>query len=219
MDEITDLTPDSTDPEIGPVDQQGAVSPIIWVVGTLIVVALVVAAAVGGYWYATRGTKTVPEPTFSPAPEPTAPGVACTLEAKLCPDGSSVGRTGPNCEFSPCPNAATPTPSPDPFASWKTYSNDQYGFSIMYPAEYKVLTDKDSLSGWPNAVALIYNGGQAYDIAIQAWDSEEDYQLAYPQAGTELVVYQIKGKFVTVVDSTREPNNQAVMTTFEKLTQ
>lgn len=24
---------------------------------------------------------------------------ACTLEAMLCPDGSYVGRTGPNCEF------------------------------------------------------------------------------------------------------------------------
>lgn len=30
-------------------------------------------------------------------------GVACTQEAMLCPDGSSVGRSGPNCEFSPCP--------------------------------------------------------------------------------------------------------------------
>jgi len=29
--------------------------------------------------------------------------VACTLEAKLCPDGSYVGRIGPNCEFAPCP--------------------------------------------------------------------------------------------------------------------
>lgn len=27
---------------------------------------------------------------------------ACTLEAKICPDGTSVGRTGPNCEFAPC---------------------------------------------------------------------------------------------------------------------
>ncbi len=34
------------------------------------------------------------------------PAQACTLEAKICPDGSAVGRTGPNCEFSPCP--ATP---------------------------------------------------------------------------------------------------------------
>ncbi len=31
-------------------------------------------------------------------------GIACTMEAKMCPDGSYVGRTGPNCEFSPCPN-------------------------------------------------------------------------------------------------------------------
>jgi hypothetical protein len=29
--------------------------------------------------------------------------VVCTMEAKQCPDGSYVGRTGPRCEFSPCP--------------------------------------------------------------------------------------------------------------------
>lgn len=29
--------------------------------------------------------------------------VACTQEAKLCPDGSAVGRVGPMCEFSACP--------------------------------------------------------------------------------------------------------------------
>ena len=29
--------------------------------------------------------------------------VACTMEAKMCPDGSAVGRQGPNCEFAPCP--------------------------------------------------------------------------------------------------------------------
>jgi len=29
--------------------------------------------------------------------------IACTQEAKLCSDGSYVSRTGPNCEFSACP--------------------------------------------------------------------------------------------------------------------
>ena len=29
--------------------------------------------------------------------------IACTADAKLCPDGSGVGRVGPNCEFAPCP--------------------------------------------------------------------------------------------------------------------
>jgi len=28
----------------------------------------------------------------------------CTKEVKICPDGSTVGREGPNCEFAPCPN-------------------------------------------------------------------------------------------------------------------
>jgi hypothetical protein len=32
---------------------------------------------------------------------------ACTMEAKLCPDGSYVGRTGPNCEFTPCPTRSS----------------------------------------------------------------------------------------------------------------
>jgi membrane-bound inhibitor of C-type lysozyme len=32
-----------------------------------------------------------------------AGGVACTMEAKQCPDGSYVGRVGPNCEFASCP--------------------------------------------------------------------------------------------------------------------
>lgn len=31
--------------------------------------------------------------------------VACTMEAKQCPDGSYVGRTGPRCEFEPCPSS------------------------------------------------------------------------------------------------------------------
>lgn len=31
------------------------------------------------------------------------PFVACTLEAVICQDGSSVGREGPNCEFAQCP--------------------------------------------------------------------------------------------------------------------
>jgi hypothetical protein len=30
--------------------------------------------------------------------------VACTMEALQCPDGSYVSRTGPNCEFTPCPS-------------------------------------------------------------------------------------------------------------------
>ncbi|MBI2481979.1 MAG: hypothetical protein HYV76_00160 [Candidatus Vogelbacteria bacterium] len=30
-------------------------------------------------------------------------GIACTMEAKLCPDGTYVSRIAPNCEFAICP--------------------------------------------------------------------------------------------------------------------
>ena len=57
------------------------------------VIILVVAAALMGLYVYAFGF-----PEDRPREE-----TACTLEAKLCPDGSAVGRTGPNCEFAPCP--------------------------------------------------------------------------------------------------------------------
>jgi hypothetical protein len=32
----------------------------------------------------------------------------CTADAKLCPDGSYVGRIAPSCDFAPCPETGTP---------------------------------------------------------------------------------------------------------------
>jgi len=37
--------------------------------------------------------------TLAPKCEP----VACTMDAKLCADGTAVGRVGPDCEFASCP--------------------------------------------------------------------------------------------------------------------
>lgn len=46
---------------------------------------------------------------------PTQPvPIACTMEAKQCPDGSYVGRAGPKCEFAACPTTPTPEPTPTP---------------------------------------------------------------------------------------------------------
>jgi len=58
---------------------------------------------------------------------------ACTMEAMICPDGSSVGRSGPNCEFTPCPNE-----TPLSTANWKTYENNYYGFTLSYPNDWEI---------------------------------------------------------------------------------
>lgn len=36
-------------------------------------------------------------------PKQSADVQGCTMEAMICPDGTAVGRTGPNCEFEACP--------------------------------------------------------------------------------------------------------------------
>lgn len=60
-------------------------------------VFIVVVFILGGLLYIYN-----PEPAEYKNPNEKEP-VACTMEARLCPDGSYVGRTGPNCEFSVCP--------------------------------------------------------------------------------------------------------------------
>ena len=38
-----------------------------------------------------------------------APGpLGCTTEAKVCPDGTAVARSGPHCEFAACPAVVRP---------------------------------------------------------------------------------------------------------------
>jgi len=63
----------------------------------LIVVVILIA---GSVWYQ---MKNISSSTQS---------VACTQEAKECPDGSYVGRTGPHCEFAACPSITTATTMP-----------------------------------------------------------------------------------------------------------
>ncbi len=55
----------------------------------------VVAVVGAGVWAAVFRT-----PASSEAPQVWE----CNADAKICPDGSSVGRTGPSCEFAACPS-------------------------------------------------------------------------------------------------------------------
>ena len=61
-----------------------------------------------GFFLGIQYQKKLDKPFMNSLPKdkhtPINEGVACTLEAKLCPDGVSyVGRSGPNCEFEKCP--------------------------------------------------------------------------------------------------------------------
>lgn len=56
--------------------------------------------------------------------------VACTMEAKICPDGSAVGRIGPSCEFAQCPTDGIPVLD---ISSWKMVRDTKQHISYAYP--------------------------------------------------------------------------------------
>lgn len=93
----------------------------------ILLIALVSVGIIGGayFWSRVQFTKSA-QPNIK----------ACTQEAKLCPDGSSVGRVGPNCEFAACPQPAA-TPSNET-TGWKTYTDNKSGYSINYPSAWMV---------------------------------------------------------------------------------
>lgn len=57
-------------------------------------IVLILVVGIGGFLY-----RNILERNAVPQPDQ----VACTMDAKLCPDGSAVGRSGPSCTFAACP--------------------------------------------------------------------------------------------------------------------
>ena len=98
----------------------------------LIIVLLVAVGGVVAFWQYAKQVK------------PGSDLVACTMEAKICPDGSSVGRSGPNCEFSTCPAVSI------------VYVNEEYGFEIILP---------NSWMGYYNVAINVWTGHAINDYA------------------------------------------------------
>jgi hypothetical protein len=63
-------------------------------------IVLLLVIGIGGFMYRNEVERPLANTTL---PVSGAGGAASTQEAKLCPDGSAVGRTGPNCSFAACP--------------------------------------------------------------------------------------------------------------------
>ena len=186
-------------------NQKGSVLSIVEI---LVVVILIV---VGGVYYITNKSAVyIPENPNGVSDVPTNP-VACTMEAKMCPDGSYVGRVGPNCEFKACPSA-------DSTSNWKTYTDIKYGFTFQYP------------DGWTvNNQSYTYNGIQARMVDISSpvinnfpgyenrpvffhiqFVNPDQEKMIYDNSGYELVEYSNGGpvpiqKDATFLKSQKEP--------------
>lgn len=97
----------------------------------------------------------------------TPPPVACTQDAKQCPDGSYVSRTGPDCEFAPCPLSSQAPSLDNPqdkqskptndTATWKIYRNDKFSYEVKYPSDWEIVEAKQRIgteSVWTGSILI-----------------------------------------------------------------
>ena len=127
----------------------------------------------------------------------------------------SISEVQPTIPFS------TPVPTTVPTviseetqeAGWQVYKNSQYGFQISYPSGYQALNDAENLYGWPKAVVLFYNGGQSYDLPVEVWDSEAEYQAKYPGTMNNLTVKRVGDKFITLLNTNYSEEVEQIIAT------
>ena len=118
--------------------------------------------------------------------------VFCTMDAKMCPDGSYVGRTGPNCEFAACPgegNGLTIKEVPEirrimsPAIVFESYMEENIG---------SVSTKKPVLGGnW--MVTNIENSGEG-EAVVEYEDGHitGKMQIKYEIVDDKVVIKEVK---------------------------
>lgn len=123
--------------------------------------------------------------------------VACTQEAKICPDGSSVGRTGPNCAFAACPQTQSATSSGQPASKTNVTQATNNALVFKQSAPLKIYaTSGAGTAGTDVAVdfgdgaplVLVFNDSDTASpdnsICGEGWDFVCTTSHTYAQAGT-----------------------------------
>ena len=120
--------------------------------------------------------------------QPVQAPVACTMDAKICPDGSSVGRIAPDCQFAACPVITG-------IEGWKTFADPKQNLQFMYPA--KLGTSYIVNQEWPPAVSVSSTGfscavksnvnGQA--TVVQKVIGQNNYCISSTSEGAAGTIY------------------------------
>lgn len=114
---------------------------------------------------------------------------ACTQEAKICPDGSSVGRTGPDCEFAKCSSLESSNSSTS--GNMREYFSNINLYKISVPTDWIVNDTQGVFLNIPGEVVIgpeseMERGIYGTVITIFSSDSSERYSLDTQQQFDEL---------------------------------
>lgn len=181
---------------------------IKWIIILLIFLGLIAAAGAGGYFLASnqnKDTSPIPTPTISASTD--GEQVACTMDAKECPDGSFVSRQGPKCEFAECPTTSSSADTSD----WKTFTSGKYGFSIKYGPDDLLGGGAPgvSINEYPN---ITINDGQPSQnsqwLTVEALDAElnKSVPAIYNAYKLDLKSYVEEVRIIIENESKKNPN-------------
>ncbi|MBA3789209.1 hypothetical protein H0X32_02340 [Patescibacteria group bacterium] len=134
-------------------------------------IILILVLGIGAFFY--RNQIEHPGTTFPSVVPPTSStgATACTDEAKICPDGTAVGRTGSNCAFTPClpPNVEVSFGSTTlSFVLPSGYTKNTAGGDSAFVASYlQSSVSPDSASAITIHRYAIPEGGSASQVMLQ----------------------------------------------------
>ena len=136
--------------------------------------------------------------------------IACTADAKICPDGTVVVRTGPDCEFAPCPDNKTPVITSlggptslnvnqtgtwtiqayDPEGTYLTYSVD-WG-DVIY--DHTTMEEKSQTTSQSATFSHSYSNSGNYTITFKVTDQQG-------LSAKSTITVQVGGGVTTCTDS------------------
>jgi len=93
---------------------------------------------------------------------------ACTMEAMMCPDGTTVGRTGPNCSFAECPTP--PEDIPDTPEDILAHIESKAEFiRVDTPEPYELVESPVTISGEARGYWFFE---ASFPVVLVDWDGE-----------------------------------------------
>lgn len=135
--------------------------------------------------------------------------VYCTADAKECPDGSFVGRVGPNCAFAPCSQGIVNTnSSPEMLpAGVERFTSDTLGITFTYRNDD---TQRATVSEQGDKAYIAVNLPPSGDITggqwVQVFDKEAGDTLAQAIEKRFLQGYDEADCFVKSLENTGYPD-------------
>lgn len=142
--------------------------------GVSLGIILSIAIFISGFLWLSNYNEAKLERKVSVKTETPPSKAVCSQEEKICPDGSTVSRTGPNCEFAPCPDMTNDDRN--------VFVNDVYKYEFKYPREATVNEARQQDFGLPA------NSRLSFEEAYKKYTGKICVNVSYKSGGVNISV-------------------------------